>query len=150
MRNKEITTLCKIMTKMVSRYKCYVSKQTEPAAHLFLNQFPIWKCQQFQKYIRQDRMGLEIFALMLASSQLAMYGLVIGKSLMDNTNTKQKVSRRPTGKTTTLKKLLKHCFGTIQCWRIYFRNKRKHHPNTHILPVSILEAFRAFRKYSYI
>ena len=33
-------------------------------------------------------MGLEIFALMLASSQLAMYGLVIGKSLMDNTNTK--------------------------------------------------------------
>ena len=33
-------------------------------------------------------MGLEIFAFMLATSQLAIYGLVIGKSLVDKTKNK--------------------------------------------------------------
>ena len=33
-------------------------------------------------------MGLEIFALVLAGSQLAMYGAVIGKSIRDKTKEK--------------------------------------------------------------
>ena len=51
-------------------------------------------------------MGLELFAIMLASSQLVMYGIVIGKSIRDKT----KSVKEDENKVEWLLKLLKLLF----------------------------------------